>query len=135
MKFIFVSIFVALCLSQVAISVDANLRLTSSYFDSRGTITNVLSPSSLIINGEEVELEGINPSGLYSSTYAYLVEDLKYWLIGKDVFVKGKHVYFDLNGAYNSISINEMIQQEISGLRYEQYYDWQYNNKFYYQVF
>jgi len=67
MKIIFVSILVALCLSEIVISADANLRLTSSDFDSRGTITKVLSPSSLIINDKEVELEGVNPSGLYST--------------------------------------------------------------------
>lgn len=67
MKIIFVSILVALYLSEIVISAYGNLRLTSSDFDSRGTITKVLSPSSLLINDKEVKLEGVDPSGLYSS--------------------------------------------------------------------
>jgi hypothetical protein len=38
--------------------------------------------------------------------------------------VKGNYVYFDLQGAYNSESINEMIQKEIMDLRDQQYYGW-----------
>ena len=52
------------------------------------------------------------------------MDDLKGYYIGKDVFVKGKYVYFDLQGAYNSESINEMIQKEIMDLRDQQDYGW-----------
>ncbi len=119
-------------LSECLVSTAADMKITSSYFDKSGTITNVLTPSSIIIGNEEVKLEGVDPSGLYISTYAYLMEDLKTWLIGKDVFVKGNYVYFDLNGAYNSISINEMIQKEIIDLWNEQYYYQDYYSNQYY---
>ncbi|MCJ7445014.1 MAG: hypothetical protein MUO26_10900 [Methanotrichaceae archaeon] len=122
MKTELVLILVMLSLSECLVSTGVDMKITSSYFDMNGTITNVLTPSSIIIGNEEVKLEGVDPYGLYSSAYAYLVEDLKNWLIGKDVFVKGNYVYFDLNGAYNSISINEMIQKEIIDLWNEQYY-------------
>jgi hypothetical protein len=123
MRIILISIFAVFCLSGMGVSVDPNLKFTSSYFDGKGTITRVLSPSSLVIDNEVVKLEGVDPSGLYSSTYAYLTEDLRTWLIGNDVFIKGNYVFFDLNGAFNSISINQQIQEEINNLRYEQYYD------------
>ena len=88
-----------------------------SYFDMRGTIVNVLSPTSLQIDSETVNLVGVDPSGITPGQYLYLISDLKEWLIGKDVFVKGGYVYFDLVGSYNSVSINEMIQKEIQDLR------------------
>jgi hypothetical protein len=53
-----------------------------------GTITNVLSPSSIVVDKVVVNLDGIDPSGLYRFTYSYLMDDLKYY-IGKDVLVKG----------------------------------------------
>ena len=81
----------------------------------KGTITNVLSPSSIVIGSDVVNLEGVDPSGLYGSTYVYLMEDLKSYYIGKDVLVKGNYAYFDLNGAYNSQSLNEMIQNRNFG--------------------
>jgi len=45
------------------------------------------------------------------------MDDLRSSLQGKDVFVKGGYVYFDLTGSYNSHSINEMTQKEISDLK------------------
>jgi hypothetical protein len=92
-------------------------------FDRRGTITNVLSPSSLVVDKAVINLDGVDPSGLYRFTYSYLMDDLKYY-IGKDVLVKGNYVYLDLQGAYDSESINEMIQKEISDLRDQQDYGW-----------
>jgi hypothetical protein len=88
-----------------------------SYFDMQGTIVNVLSPTSLQIDSETVNLVGVDPSGITPGQCLYLIGDLKDWLIGKDVFVKGGYVYFDLVGSYNSVSINEMIQKEIQDLR------------------
>jgi hypothetical protein len=91
-------------------------------FDMSGTITNVLSPSSIVVGMDVVNLDGVDPSGLYRFTYSYLTRDLKDYYIGKDVFVKGNYVYLDLQGAYNSESINEMIQKEILSLREQQDY-------------
>ncbi len=93
-------------------------------FDMHGTITDVITPSSLKIDNKVVNLEGVDDSGLYMETYIALMYDLKNWLIGKDVIVNGNYAYFDLDGSYNSISINEMIQQEIQGLK--DYYQTQY---------
>ena len=61
----------------------------------------------------------------------YLMEDLKSYYIGKDVLVKGNYVYFDLNGAYNSQSINEMIQNKISDLQMGQNYSKRYYGGYY----
>jgi hypothetical protein len=96
--------------------------ITESSFDMKGTITNVLSPSSMVIGRDVVNLDGVNASGLYRSTYIYLMEDLKSYYIGKDVLVKGNYTYFDLQGAYNSESVNEMIQKEILDLQKGQDY-------------
>jgi hypothetical protein len=74
-----------------------------------------------------INLDGVDPSGLYRFTYSYLMDDLKYY-IGKDVLVKGNYVYLDLQGSYNSESINEMIQKEISDLRDQQDYGWFYQS-------
>lgn len=93
-------------------------------FDTHGTITDVLTPSSLKIDDKIVNLEGVDASGLNMATYAILMQDLDDWLIGKDVFVKGNYVYFDLVGSYNSVSINEQIQNEI--LKLIDYYQTQY---------
>lgn len=90
--------------------------MTNSSFDLKGTITNVLSPSSIVIGRDMVNLDGVDASGLYRSTYVYLMEGLRSYYIGKDVLVKGNYTYFDLNGAYNSESLNEMIQKEIADL-------------------
>lgn len=94
---------------------------TNSSFDRNGTITRVLSPSSIIIGKVAVSLDEVDASGLNNCAYSYLMHDLEYY-IGKDVFVKGNKVYLDLNGAYNSESINEKIQREISMLEEEQEY-------------
>ena len=116
---------IVLCLSGVMISAGIDAKPIPSGFDMRGTITNVLSPSSIVVDKLVVNLDGVDPSGLYRFTYSYLMHDLKYY-IGKDVFVKGNYVYLDLQGAYNSVSINEMIQKEISDLRDQQDYGWFY---------
>lgn len=93
-------------------------------FDMHGTITDVLTPSSLKIDDKIVNLEGVDASGLDMTTYIIFMQDLHGWLIGKDVFVKGNYVYFDLVGSYNSVSINEQIQNEIQKLI--DYYQTQY---------
>ena len=117
-----VLILIALSLSEILISAGADTERTNSSFDMKGTITNVLTPSSIVIGSNVVNLDGVDSSGLYRSTYYYLMEDLKSYYIGKDVLVKGNYVYFDLNGAYNSESINAMIQKEISDLLKGQHY-------------
>ena len=66
------------------------------------------------------------------------MRDLKDYYIGKDVFVKGNYVYLDLQGAYNSESLNEIIQKEIlkpersTGLRtfYQSYYESSYQSSY-----
>jgi hypothetical protein len=93
------------------------LLLQASYFDMQGTIMNVISPSSLLIGNNTITLADVDASGLNQKQYAYLMDDLKSSLQGKDVFVKGGYVYFDLTGSYNSHSINEMTQKEISDLK------------------
>ena len=93
------------------------LLLQASYFDMQGTIINVISPSSLMIGNNTVTLADVDASGLNQRQYAYLMDDLKSSLQGKDVFVKGGYVYFDLTGSYNSHSINEMTQKQISDLK------------------
>jgi hypothetical protein len=115
-------ILIVLSFSGVLISAETDTNTTNLSFDKRGTITNVLSPSSIVIDSDVVNLDGVDPSGLFSSSYSYLMGDLIDYYIGKDVFVKGNYVYFDLQGAYNSESINEIIQKEILGLREQQYY-------------
>lgn len=111
-----------LSFSEVLISAGSDANMSDSSFAMKGIITNVLSPSSIVIGSDVVNLEGVDASGLYRSTYAYLMQDLKSYYIGKDVLVKGNYTYFDLHGAYNSESINEMIQKEISDLKTGQDY-------------
>ncbi len=89
----------------------------ASYFDTQGTITGVTSPSEIYVDGKVIKLEGVDASSLSGGQYAFLMNDIASWLYGKDVFVKGAHVYFDLQGSYNSESINEMIQKEILNIR------------------
>jgi hypothetical protein len=98
------------------------LLLHASYFDMQGTITNVISPFSLAIGNDTVTLAHVDASGLNQKQYAYLIHDLKDMLQGKNVFVKDGYVYFNLTGSYNSYSINEMIQKEISDLKEMQSY-------------
>jgi hypothetical protein len=112
----FILILIALILTEVLISAGSDTKMTNSSFDMKGAITNVLSPSSIVIGKDMVNLDGVDASGLYRSTYVYLMEDLRSYYIGKDVLVKGNYTYFDLNGAYNSESLNEMIQKEIADL-------------------
>ena len=115
-------ILIVLSFSEVPISAGTDMKTTNLNFDMSGTVTNVLSPSSIVIDTVVVNLDGVDPSGLYRFTYSYLTQDLKDYYIGKDVFVKGNYVYLDLQGAYNSESINEMIQKDILSLREQQYY-------------
>ena len=77
---------IVLCLSGVMISAGTDAKPIPSGFDMRGTITNVLSPSSLVVDKAVINLDGIDPSGLYRFTYSCLMDDLKYY-IGKDVLV------------------------------------------------
>jgi hypothetical protein len=115
-------ILIVLSFSEVPISAGTDMKTTNLSFDMSGTITNVLSPSSIVIGMDVVNLDGVDPSALYMFTYSYLMRDLKDYYIGKDVFVKGNYVYFDLQGAYNSESVNEMIQKDILDLREQQDY-------------
>ena len=117
---IMMAVILSVALISVVSSEGSDTRVTESSFDMKGTITNVLSPSSIVIGKDVVSLQGVDASRLYRSTYLYLMDDLKSYYIGKDVFVKGNYTYFDLQGSYNSESINEMIQKEISELLIEQ---------------
>jgi hypothetical protein len=108
--------------SVMLVSAEVAPSVSVSGFDMSGTIMDVLSPSSILVGNKEINLESVDASELNSAAYAFLMRDLKDWLIGKDVFVKGNRVYFDLNGAYNSVSINEQIQKEIDDLVEEQNY-------------
>jgi hypothetical protein len=97
--------------------ISAILLLQASFFDMQGTIENVISPSSLLVGNNTINLVDVDASGLNQRQYAYLMDDLRSRLLSKDVFVKGGYVYFDLTGSYNSHSINEIIQKEISDLK------------------
>ncbi len=103
------------------------IMVQASYFDMQGTITQVISPTTLLIDGKEVNLTGVDPSGLYGTQYEYLMLDLRDTILGKDVFVKDGYVYFDLVGSYESTSINEMIQKEIWDLKYDNAYHFYWN--------
>jgi hypothetical protein len=115
-------LLVVLNISGVLISAGTAIETNYSSFDMRGTITNVLSPSSIVVGSVIVNLDGVDTSGLYRYTYSYLVQDIRQYYIGKQVFVKGNYVYLDLQGAYNSESINEMIQKESVNLQEQQDY-------------
>jgi hypothetical protein len=91
--------------------------LQASHFDMQGTIEDVISPSCLLIGNERINLEDVDASGLTARQYELLMDDLRNSLKGKDVLIKGGYVYFDLVGSYNSQSINEMTQKEISDLK------------------
>lgn len=93
------------------------LLLQASHFDMQGTITDVISPSCLLIGNERINLADVDASGLTARQYAYLMDDLKSSLKGKDVLIKGGYIYFNLIGSYNSQSINEMTQKDISDLK------------------
>ena len=115
-------VLIVLSFLEVSLSSGNDMKTTNLNFDMSGTVTNVLSPSSIAIDTVVVNLDGVDPSGLYRFTYSYLTQDLKDYYIGKDVFVKGNYVYLDLQGAYNSESINEMIQKDILSLLEQQDY-------------
>jgi hypothetical protein len=117
------SLLAVLSTPQVLASAGASSMVTSSSFDMSGTITDVLNPSTILVGKEKITLDGVDPSDLNSASYTYLMMDLNGWLLGQDVLVKGNRAYFDLNGAYNSVSINEMIQKEVNDLWDEQYYN------------
>lgn len=89
----------------------------ASYFDMQGTVTSVTSPSEIFVDGKVIKLAGVDASSLSWGQYNFLMNDLASWLNGKDVFVKGSSVYFDLQGSYNSESINEQIQKEILNIK------------------
>ncbi len=110
----------------VPITSGAEATLNNTSFDMSGTITNILSPESIAVDGTVVNLDGVDASGLYRYTYIYLMRDLKENYLGKDVFVKGNYVYLNLQGAYNAVSINEMIQKEIDDLQWQQNYGMPY---------
>jgi hypothetical protein len=97
----------------------------ASFFDMEGAISDVYSPTSLKIDNTTVYLEGVDPSGLNYTQNRILMRILDDWLVGKDVFVKDNYAYFDLGGSYNSISINEMIQNRIQDLK-ENFRDYYY---------
>mgnify|MGYP006972347993 CR=1 FL=1 len=99
------------------------ISFAASGFDMKGTITHVLTPASIVVGNVTINLDGINATGLSNSAYVYLMEDLRRYYIGKDVLVKGNYAYFDLHGSYNSESINEMIQRQISDLEAAQRYE------------
>lgn len=111
-----IRITVQLTMNALAL-IPVILLLQASYFDMQGTIREVVSPSSLLIGNNTVNLADVDASGLSQRQYACLMDDLKSRLLGKDVFVKGGYVYFDLTGSYNSVSINEVIQKDISDLK------------------
>jgi uncharacterized membrane protein len=114
-------ILLAVSLSVFMTSSGTEMNQTNSTFDMNGTITKVLSPSSIVVGTVAVNLDDVDASGLNNCAYPYLMRDLEYY-IGKNVFVKGNKVYLDLIGAYNSVSINEQIQMEILSLEKEQEY-------------
>jgi hypothetical protein len=93
------------------------LLLQAANFDMQGTISDVISPSCLLIGNERINLADVDASGLTAGQYAYLMDDLKSSLKGKNVLIKGGYVYFDLIGSYNSQSINEMTQKDILDLK------------------
>jgi hypothetical protein len=93
------------------------LLLGASYFDMNGTIVSVNSASSLKVDGKTIDLAGVDTSGLNRCQLSYLMGDLASWLPGKAVFVKNNYVYLDLVGSYNSVSINEVIQNEIEHIK------------------
>lgn len=94
-----------------------NLGTETVEFDMHGMITDVLSPSTILIGREAVNLrlDYIDSSYLEKGEYELLMDYLKYKLIGKEVYVKDNYAYFDLNGAISSASVNDMIQGEIWG--------------------
>lgn len=92
------------------------IMVQASYFDMNGTIKDVMSPNEMLIDNKTIKLADVDASGLTSRQYLFLMNDIEPWLVGKDVFVKDSRVYFDLQGSYNSISINEMIQKEITNI-------------------
>lgn len=120
-------ILTLLFILAVLMNCGTGASFATSGFDMKGTITLVLSPGSIVVGNVTVNLDGINSSGLSSSAYIRLMEDLKSYYIGKDVLVKGNYAYFDLHGSYNSESINEMIQRQISDLEAAERYRMPYN--------
>lgn len=115
-------ILTLLCLLSISTQSGAGASSLPSGFDMRGTINHILTPASIVVGNVTVNLEGINSSSLSNSSYFYLMEDLRSYYIGKDVLVKGNYAYFDLNGAYNRVSINEMINRQITDLKAAQSY-------------
>ncbi len=98
------------------------LLLQASSFDMQGSITDVKSPSIIVVGSTTIELANVSASGLDPDEYAYLMDDIRPRLLGKDVLVKDSYVYFDLVGSYNSESINEIIQNEIADIKNSRQY-------------
>jgi hypothetical protein len=109
-----------LILSGVIMQIETSMATAKSNFDMNGTIANVLSPSSFVVDNVRVKLNGVDASSLNWCMYSCLLSDLKQYYTGKDVFVEKNNVYLDLLGSYNSESINEHIQKEIESLMEEQ---------------
>ena len=120
-------ILTLLCFMAVLMNCSTGTSFATSGFDMKGTITHVLSPASIVVGNVTVNLDGINSSGLSSSAYFRFMEELKSYYIGKDVLVRGNYAYFDLHGSYNSESINEMIQRQISDQEATERYRMPYN--------
>lgn len=120
-------ILTLLCFMAVLMNCSTGTSFATSGFDMKGTITHVLSPASIVVGNVTVNLDGINSSGLSSSAYFRFMEELKSYYIGKDVLVRGNYAYFDLHGSYNSESINEMIQRQISDQEAAERYRMPYN--------
>jgi hypothetical protein len=100
-------------------ALEVNIGTEIITVDIHGTITDVFTPSSLLIgNGTVVYLDiDADPDDLNYGNYEILMDYLKHKLIGQEVYVKDNYAYYDLNGAFYSVSINDIIQEEIWGMK------------------
>jgi hypothetical protein len=88
-------------------------------YDVHGPITDIISPTSILIGNDTVvdlniDLEYSNPADLSAANYEFVMDYLKDKLIGKEVYVRNDYAFYDLNGAMNSVTLNRMIQKEIT---------------------
>lgn len=67
----------ALSLFEILMSTGAGADGAVTSFDIQGTITNVLTPSSILVGKETVSLADVDPSGLNAATYEYLMQDIR----------------------------------------------------------
>jgi len=58
-------VLIVLSFSEVPLSAGTEMEKANLSFDMSGTITNVLSPSSIVVGIDVVNLDGVDPSGLY----------------------------------------------------------------------